>query len=240
MSYRRGEDARADRGPRSDRRSDWGAMPRRGYGDDRGGDRYRQDGRDGVRYDDDRNGGRGRSGGWRGGRDRYEDRPWQRIDYDYRRGSRESDREPRWRRPPPPREDYDRPEADDMRHRRRESSPERGPRRYEQQEPVRASPKDDTQSEPEKAAVPTGDSEDEEAQMAAMMGFGNFGSSKVRFASICSMGSLVQGKPVENNATGYAEVRKERTWRQYMNRYVAAALRKHILMGTARVDLIAR
>ncbi|PKI84297.1 hypothetical protein MVES_001457 [Malassezia vespertilionis] len=41
-------------------------------------------------------------------------------------------------------------------------------------------------------------------QIAAMMGFGNFGSSK--------------GKPVEENTEGYAEVRKERTWRQYMNR----------------------
>ena len=246
MSYRRGEDARADRGPRGAQRRDWDEGPRRDHGGDRGADGYRQDGRNGDRYDD-RYGGRGRSGSWRGGRDRYEgrpagryhyeDRPWQRSDYEYRRGQRESDREPHWRRPPPPREDYDRSDADDIRRRRRESSPERGPRRYEQKEPARAPPKDDTQSEPEKAAAPTGDPEDEEAQMAAMMGFGNFGSSKVRCTRLCSPLLLVQGKPVENNATGYAEVRKERTWRQYMNRYVAAALRHRKLTETARVDL---
>ncbi|WFD30657.1 hypothetical protein MSPP1_001678 [Malassezia sp. CBS 17886] len=41
-------------------------------------------------------------------------------------------------------------------------------------------------------------------QIAQMMGFDNFGSSK--------------GQPVEDNLDGYAEVRKERSWRQYMNR----------------------
>lgn len=44
--------------------------------------------------------------------------------------------------------------------------------------------------------------------MAALMGFGSFGSSK--------------GKPVEGNDVGYAYVKKERTWRQYMNRCVGA------------------
>ncbi|WFD35888.1 hypothetical protein MCUN1_002756 [Malassezia cuniculi] len=46
--------------------------------------------------------------------------------------------------------------------------------------------------------------DDDEAQMAAMMGFGSFGTSK--------------GKPVDGNDVGYAHVKKERTWRQYMNR----------------------
>ena len=58
-------------------------------------------------------------------------------------------------------------------------------------------------------------------------------------AKIVAELNAVQGKPVENNATGYAEVRKERTWRQYMNRYVAAALRHRKLTETARVDLTA-
>ena len=32
--------------------------------------------------------------------------------------------------------------------------------------------------------------------------------------------SYLQGKPVENNSEGYAHIRKEHSWRQYMNRYV--------------------
>ena len=32
--------------------------------------------------------------------------------------------------------------------------------------------------------------------------------------------SNLQGKPVENNSEGYAHIRKEHSWRQYMNRYV--------------------
>lgn len=44
---------------------------------------------------------------------------------------------------------------------------------------------------------------DEEA-MAQMMGFGGFGTTK--------------GKEVSNNQTGGALVKKQRTWRQYMNR----------------------
>jgi len=44
---------------------------------------------------------------------------------------------------------------------------------------------------------------DDEA-MAAMMGFGGFGTTK--------------GKEVEGNQTGAVFVKKQRTWRQYMNR----------------------
>lgn len=55
---------------------------------------------------------------------------------------------------------------------------------------------------------PSTDADDPDAQMAALMGFGSFGSSK--------------GKPVEGNDVGYAYVKKERTWRQYMNRCVGA------------------
>ena len=40
--------------------------------------------------------------------------------------------------------------------------------------------------------------------MAAMMGFGGFGTTK--------------GKKVSDNSAGAAEIKKERTWRQYMNR----------------------
>lgn len=48
--------------------------------------------------------------------------------------------------------------------------------------------------------------DDPDAQMAAIMGFGSFDTSK--------------GKPVEGNDVGYAHIKKERTWRQYMNRCV--------------------
>lgn len=30
----------------------------------------------------------------------------------------------------------------------------------------------------------------------------------------------MQGKHVDDNAEGYAHIRKEHSWRQYMNRYV--------------------
>ncbi|KAJ1020446.1 hypothetical protein NDA13_005764 [Ustilago tritici] len=48
------------------------------------------------------------------------------------------------------------------------------------------------------------EAEGDEDAMAAMMGFGGFGTTK--------------GKKVAGNAAGAAEVKKERTWRQYMNR----------------------
>lgn len=48
------------------------------------------------------------------------------------------------------------------------------------------------------------DSEDGEDQMAAMMGFGGFGTTK--------------NKKVLGNTAGAADIKKERTWRQYMNR----------------------
>lgn len=49
---------------------------------------------------------------------------------------------------------------------------------------------------------------DSERQMQAMMGFGGFDTTK--------------NKGVEGNQTGAANLIKQRTWRQYMNRYVVA------------------
>ncbi|TXT12963.1 hypothetical protein VHUM_01364 [Vanrija humicola] len=46
--------------------------------------------------------------------------------------------------------------------------------------------------------------DEETAAMAAMMGFGGFGTSK--------------GQEVEGNDVGGAKTHKKRTWRQYMNR----------------------
>jgi len=46
--------------------------------------------------------------------------------------------------------------------------------------------------------------EDAEAAMMAMMGFGGFDSTK--------------GKPVQGNQEGSVDIKKPRTWRQYMNR----------------------
>lgn len=47
--------------------------------------------------------------------------------------------------------------------------------------------------------------EDEEARMMALMGFGGFDTTK--------------GKHVDGNQGGAAKTNKQRTWRQYMNRY---------------------
>lgn len=49
----------------------------------------------------------------------------------------------------------------------------------------------------------TGPGPDEQAMMA-MMGFGGFGTT--------------HGKEVRGNQEGAADVHKQRTWRQYMNR----------------------
>jgi hypothetical protein len=69
---------------------------------------------------------------------------------------------------------------------------------------------------------------DEEAEgadedMAAMMGFAGFGTTKVgewHDVPPALLTDLVQGKEVEGNQTGVAVVKKRRTWRQYMNRCV--------------------
>ncbi|KOS12736.1 hypothetical protein Malapachy_1368 [Malassezia pachydermatis] len=58
--------------------------------------------------------------------------------------------------------------------------------------------------EPTPSIEKNDDIEPDADQIAAMMGFENFGSSK--------------GKQVEDNAEGYASIRKEHSWRQYMNR----------------------
>ncbi|KAG6831173.1 hypothetical protein H0H92_012313 [Tricholoma furcatifolium] len=47
---------------------------------------------------------------------------------------------------------------------------------------------------------------DDDAAMMAMMGLSGFGSTK--------------GKSVEGNQEGAVYVKKQRTWRQYMNRWV--------------------
>lgn len=49
-----------------------------------------------------------------------------------------------------------------------------------------------------------GGEDDDEAQMMAMMGFAGFDTTK--------------GKPVEGNQEGAVDIKKRRTWRQYMNR----------------------
>jgi U4/U6.U5 tri-snRNP-associated protein 3 len=60
--------------------------------------------------------------------------------------------------------------------------------------------------------------------MAAMMGFGGFTTTKVsrgspqRLLRWDTADGLVQGKSVGPNADGGANVHKQRTWRQYMNR----------------------
>lgn len=62
--------------------------------------------------------------------------------------------------------------------------------------------------------------EDPEAEMAAMMGFGGFNSTKVSSISRRLDVRLTrpQGKSLGVNADGAVKVHKQRTWRQYMNR----------------------
>jgi hypothetical protein len=73
---------------------------------------------------------------------------------------------------------------------------------------------------------------DEDAAMRAMMGFSGFDSTKVRIAlSVIiwfmwnvltgTARNVFQGKPVVGNQEGTVNVKKQRTWRQYMNRCVS-------------------
>lgn len=97
-------------------------------------------------------------------------------------------------------------------------------RRRREQSPVRS--RDARPPEPKRSLSPvqqdTPSVQDADAdQMAAIMGFGHFGSSKVRKHT---RNAYLQGKPVEDNSEGYAHIRKEHSWRQYMNRYVQPSL----------------
>lgn len=75
--------------------------------------------------------------------------------------------------------------------------------------------------------------EDSEQDMMAAMGFGGFGTTKVSEKSpinltprshrpLTHLYRVSQGTKVEGNVSGSANVKKERTWRQYMNRWVTA------------------
>lgn len=58
----------------------------------------------------------------------------------------------------------------------------------------------DPDGEPEEGE----DTTDADSQMMQMLGFGGFDSTK--------------GKPVAGNQSGAVNIKKQRTWRQYMNR----------------------
>src|SRR5258708_30676380 len=64
---------------------------------------------------------------------------------------------------------------------------------------------------------------DSEAQMKALMGFGGFDTTKA--------------KHVEGNQEGGAKVNKQRTWRQYMNRYVGVFSQLVVLLDVRRLML---
>ena len=63
-----------------------------------------------------------------------------------------------------------------------------------------------------------GDDDDDEDPMAAMMGFGGFGTTKVRLLLHQNETYSPQGKSIGQQEEGTVKVHKERTWRQYMNR----------------------
>ncbi|KAI0709302.1 hypothetical protein C8Q76DRAFT_786104 [Earliella scabrosa] len=206
---RRGEWERDERdrdrdrpGYRGGRRSRSRSPPRRGERDRRApGDRRDPYGRD---REDDR-------------RDRRDDR--RRDDRD----RRDHDRDGRHEAPPPPRGAADR--EHDRHDRDRDGRPAdraseldskhstRGQRDLQQsstgtpdREPSGSHPRQDSE-------VPAGGAEegeamdatnDDDAAMMAMMGLTGFGTTK--------------GKHVEGNQEGAVDVKKMRTWRQYMNR----------------------
>ena len=65
----------------------------------------------------------------------------------------------------------------------------------------------------------------DDAAMMAMMGLTGFGTTKVSYiaAAVCLhpqrfKRNTFQGKHVEGNQEGAVNVKKQRTWRQYMNR----------------------
>ena len=61
---------------------------------------------------------------------------------------------------------------------------------------------------------------DDDAGMMAMMGLNGFGSTKVGTLSQLRVEPHCcwQGKHIDGNQEGTAFIKKERTWRQYMNR----------------------
>lgn len=64
---------------------------------------------------------------------------------------------------------------------------------------------------------------DDDAAMMAMMGMSGFGSTKacIKYTlASCDTDFLTQNKQVEGNQEGGVDVKKMRTWRQYMNRFV--------------------
>ena len=73
------------------------------------------------------------------------------------------------------------------------------------------------------------DIDDDDAAMMAMMGVTGFGTTKVGISRICDLRPLThlpnfQGKHVEGNQEGTVNIKKTRTWRQYMNRFVLSYL----------------
>ena len=68
---------------------------------------------------------------------------------------------------------------------------------------------------------------DDDAAMMALMGFGGFDTTKVYLqlpSYTSTIKTLCQGKPVTGNESGAVNIKKQRTWRQYMNRHVVSAL----------------
>lgn len=72
--------------------------------------------------------------------------------------------------------------------------------------------KDEVADDPDADGDPNeeGGGDEEEARMMAAMGFGGFDTTK--------------GKHVDGNQGGASKTNKQRTWRQYMNRYVISFL----------------
>ena len=110
---------------------------------------------------------------------------------------------------------------------RRDASPEayRRPRNQRGEHVDAQAPRDD-QGDDERREEEEDDDGMEDAQddMAAMLGFGGFGSTKVSALPLDHVMILPDGIPcqqnqkVSGNVEGAAQIKQQRTWRQYMNR----------------------
>lgn len=85
-----------------------------------------------------------------------------------------------------------------------------------------------------------GEEMDDEAGMMAMMGMSGFGSTKVSALLPSRHATNVrgQGKHIDGNQEGAANVKKQRTWRQYMNRYLLFASTTSILLDHSPTDAV--
>ncbi|PIL24048.1 hypothetical protein GSI_13799 [Ganoderma sinense ZZ0214-1] len=198
-SWERDERDRDRGGHRGGRRSRSRSPPRRGERDRRGGPVDRRD-----HYARDRED------------DRRDPRRDDRRQDDRDRRDQDRDRDGKREPPPPPRDvnrdrhgkDKDGRQADRASEHDAKPSGVRDRQHTDTPESSASRPRQDSEASVAADGAEEGEEMDatidDDAAMMAMMGMGGFGSTK--------------GKHVEGNQDGNVNIKKQRTWRQYMNR----------------------